>query len=84
MNVADLFRAFLSLGLPVAALSWVLFSWIFSSGEIGCSEKRAAIKKQVKNSDLWMVCGGKRDANSFLISGLNLAPAFMVWLVSGH
>jgi len=48
MNVADLFRAFLSLGLPVAALSWVLFSWIFSSGEIGRSEKRAAIKKQVK------------------------------------
>jgi hypothetical protein len=48
MNVADLFRAFLSLGLPVAALSWVLFSWIFSSGEIGRGEKRAAIKKQVK------------------------------------
>ena len=38
MNVADLFRAFLSLGLPVAALSWVLFSWIFSSGEIGRGE----------------------------------------------
>ena len=65
MNVADLFRAFLSLGLPVAALSWVLFSWIFSSGEIGRSEKRAAIKKQVKNSDLWMVCGGNRTQTGF-------------------
>ena len=52
MDVADLFRAFLSLGLPVAALSWVLFSWIFSSGEIGRSEKRAAIKKQVKKTQI--------------------------------
>ena len=84
MNVADLFRAFLSLGLPVAALSWVLFSWIFSSGEIGRSEKRAAIKKQVKKLRSLDGLRGKQDANSFLISGLNLAPAFMVWLVSGH
>ncbi len=48
MDVADLSRAFLSLGLPVTTLSWVLFSWICSSGEIGRGEKRAAIKKQAK------------------------------------
>ncbi len=84
MNVADLFRAFLSLRMPVAALSWVLFSWIFSSGKIGRGEKRAAFKKQVKKLRPLDGLRGKQDANWFLISGLNLAPAFMVWLVSGH
>jgi lipopolysaccharide export LptBFGC system permease protein LptF len=84
MNVADLFRAFLSLGLPVAALSWVLFSWIFSSGEIGRSEKRAAIKKQVKKLRSLDGLRGKTGRKLVFDKWVNLAPAFMVWLVSGH
>tara|TARA_X000000950_G_C13884272_1_gene648231 strand:+ start:1044 stop:1562 length:519 start_codon:yes stop_codon:yes gene_type:complete len=36
------------LGLPMVALSWVIFSWIFLSGEIDCQDKRDAIKTQVK------------------------------------
>lgn len=36
------------LGLPMVVLSWVIFSWIFLSGEIDRQEKRDAIKAQVK------------------------------------
>ena len=36
------------LGLPMVALSWVIFSWIFLSGEIDRQDKRDAIKAQVK------------------------------------
>lgn len=48
MNFLDVLRAVFMLGLPMVALSWVIFSWIFLSGEIDRQEKRDAIKARVK------------------------------------
>ena len=48
MNIFDAFTAVFMLGLPMVVLSWVIFSWIFLSGEIDREEKRDAITKRVK------------------------------------
>jgi hypothetical protein len=48
LNFLDGLRAVLMLGLPMVVLSWLIFSWIFLSGEIDRAEKRDAIKAQVK------------------------------------
>lgn len=48
------------LGLPMVALSWVIFSWIFLSGEIDRQDKRDAIKAQVKKLKTLSSLDGKR------------------------
>ena len=48
MDFLDIFKALFMLGLPVAIMSWVLFSWIFLSGEVERTEKRKEISTRVK------------------------------------
>lgn len=48
MNILDLFQAILLLGAPLVALSWFLFTWLFSSGEIDRSADHKTITSRLK------------------------------------
>lgn len=48
MNALDLLQAMIMLGLPLAALSWFMFSWLFSSGEIDREDNHKTISTRLK------------------------------------
>ena len=48
MNLLDLLEALIKLGLPMVALSWFIFSWLYGSGEIDRDADRKAISARLK------------------------------------
>jgi hypothetical protein len=48
MNTLDLLQAIILLGVPMVALSWFLFSWLFSSGEIDRDDDHKVISTRLK------------------------------------
>ncbi len=48
MNVLDLLQSIVMLGVPLAALSWFMFSWLFSSGEIDREDNHKVISTRLK------------------------------------
>lgn len=49
MFVLDFLESILKLGLPMAGLSWFLFSRLYNSGDVDRDADRKAIKSQVKS-----------------------------------
>lgn len=48
MSIFDLIEALIKLGLPMVAISWLMFSWLYSSGEIDREADRKAVKLRLK------------------------------------
>lgn len=46
--VTDLLRAVLFLGLPLAATSWFIFSWLFNNGDLDRELDSEALKSSIK------------------------------------
>lgn len=62
----DLIRAIVMLGLPLVVLSWVVFSWLFVSGDISTQDDHEAITKKLKelkklDKSLRRGVGGKKN-----------------------
>ena len=58
MGILQISEAIIKLGLPALLLSWMIFHWLFSEGEINREVKHKALKthlrgrrKPFKNSD---------------------------------
>lgn len=58
MGIVDILLALIKLGLPMAGLSWLLFHWLYSAGEIDRDADQAAIKANLKD----MKKGFKKEA----------------------
>ena len=48
MGIFDLIEASIKLGLPMVAISWLMFSWLYGSGEIDREADNRAIKLRLK------------------------------------
>lgn len=48
MGILDLIEAFIKLGVPMVVLSWFIFSWLYSAGEIDRQANRKAISARIK------------------------------------
>ena len=48
MDFIDLLEAVIKLGLPLAGLSWFIFNWLYSSGELDRGDNRRAIAARIK------------------------------------
>jgi hypothetical protein len=48
MRILDLIKALVELGIPMAVLSWFIFSWLYGAGEIDREAGRKAISARVK------------------------------------
>ena len=48
MGVFSTIEAILKLGLPLFILSWIIFHWLFSEGNIGRDAKQKTLKSQLK------------------------------------
>ncbi len=48
MNPVDLILAVLLIGLPLAVLSWLIFTWLYNTGEIDRNADRKAVAARVK------------------------------------
>lgn len=48
IDYIDLLEALVKLGLPMAVLSWLIFSWLYSSGEIDRDADRKALGVRLK------------------------------------
>jgi len=48
MGIFDLFEALIKLGIPMIALSWFIFSWLYNSEKIDREAGRKAISSHVK------------------------------------
>jgi hypothetical protein len=49
MELLDLLEAFIKLGIPMAALSWFLFSWLIGAGEIDREDDHKLIAARLKS-----------------------------------
>ncbi|NKB34039.1 MAG: hypothetical protein GKR91_13165 [Pseudomonadales bacterium] len=63
MNILDLFQAILLLGAPLVALSWFLFTWLFSSGEIDRQADHKAISSRLKKMKKVVADNENQNAN---------------------
>lgn len=85
MGIADILAALIKLGLPLAGLSWLLFHWLYSAGEIARDADQAAIEDNLKETKKSFRKKATRRANysasgvpiSFVTSGCALAVASM-------
>ena len=48
MGIFDLIEALIKLGLPMVVISWLMFSWLYSSGEIDREADNRAVKLRLK------------------------------------
>ncbi len=48
MGIFDLIEASIKLGLPMVVISWLMFSWLYSSGEIDREADNKAVKLRLK------------------------------------
>lgn len=48
MNILTLLEATLKLGIPMVALSWVIFNWLYGDGGLDRQADRKAINAQIK------------------------------------
>lgn len=48
MEILDLIEAWIKLGIPMVVLSWFIFSWLYSEGEIDREASRKAISARIK------------------------------------
>lgn len=48
MEILDLIEALIKLGIPMVVLSWFIFSWLYSEGEIDREANRKAISARIK------------------------------------
>ena len=55
----DLLLAVLFLGLPLAAISWFLFSWLFNNGDLDRELDAAALKASIKKMKKSTLTGAK-------------------------
>lgn len=63
MNTLDLFQAIILLGGPLVALSWFIFSWLFSSGEIGREDDHKTITSRLKKLKKVVADNENQNAN---------------------
>lgn len=63
--IFDLLRATIELGLPLALMSWLLFTRMFLSGEIDRGAGRKAIERHVKAAKKTYAKDRKQDTRSF-------------------
>lgn len=48
MGILDLIEAIIKLGIPVAVLSWFIFSWLYGAGEIDRKANHKAVSARIK------------------------------------
>ena len=49
MNISEIVEASLKLGLPVAVISWFMYSWLLSEGKLDGAADRKSVEAEVKN-----------------------------------
>ncbi len=48
MGIFDLIEALIKLGLPMVVITWLMFSWLYGSGEIDREADNRAVKQRLK------------------------------------
>jgi hypothetical protein len=65
--IADFLFALLCLGLPLAAASWFLFSWLFNNGDLDRDLDSEALKKSIKKLKKSAISVGKNQSKTRFI-----------------
>jgi hypothetical protein len=63
MNTLDLLQAILLLGAPMIVLSWFIFTWLFSAGEIDREADHKAIRSRLKKMKKVVADNENQNAN---------------------
>ena len=63
MNTLDLLQAVILLGAPLVALSWFIFTWLFSSGEIDRQDDHKTIASRLKKMKKVIAENENQNAN---------------------
>ncbi|MEQ8953519.1 MAG: hypothetical protein RL120_05245 [Gammaproteobacteria bacterium] len=77
MNPVDLIQAVLLMGLPLGGLSWLIFTWLYHSGEIDRSADRKTVSARVKEMKAsYKSSRAKRRSNPILAKWMWFGSGF--------
>ena len=84
MGIFDLIEALIKLGLPIVVITWLMFSWLYGSGEIDREADNRAVKQRLKKMKTSFKKRKHKAQTLFITHGCGSAAGSMPWLHCGH